>query len=124
MKLRRSISIEDDTLKEAGTDDTGKRTMGNLIIDEERNIGAVPLSMYGKYLKTSGGYLCFIYVLMGYIIAGANSMFSSAWITLWTRDGYDEIQSQSIYEVIYAFLAITITILTYLQTMLLVRFGI
>ena len=51
-------------------------------------------------------------------------MFSSAWITLWTRDDTYAIQSQSFYVAIYAVLATTLTILTYLRTILLVRFGI
>ena len=56
MKLRRIIIIEDGTLKEAGIDETGKRTKGNMIIEEERSISTVPLSVYGTYLIASGGF--------------------------------------------------------------------
>jgi len=124
VEIRGSSKTDNDIVKEAGTDETVKRTKGNLIIEEERNTGAVPLSVYGKYLKAGGGYLGFCLVLIGYILAAANSMFSAAWITLWTRDATYETQPQSFYLGIYAGLAVTLAILTYIRTILLVRFGI
>merc|ERR1719162_2904782 len=97
---------------------------GTLIKKEERSTGAVPLSMYVKYLQAGGRLLRFGVVLIGYTVTGVNTLLSTVWIALWTKDATYEKQPQSFYLGIYAGLAVTLSLFTYLRTILLVHFGI
>jgi len=113
-------------IKRNDTNDTysTKKKDDNLLTKEERNVGAVSWSVYAKYLKAGGGYHVFSVVLLGFILAGASSLMSVAWITLWTNDANYKKQSLEFYLGVYAALAISLGIFTFLRTILLVRFSV
>jgi ATP-binding cassette subfamily C (CFTR/MRP) protein 1 len=95
-----------------------------LLTKEERNIGAVSLSTYNKYIQAGGGYWSFGLVFIGFVIAGANNLISAAWVTLWTSDSAYERRPQEFYLGMYAMFAVTLGVFTFIRTVLLVRFGI
>eukprot|EP00538_Stauroneis_constricta_P012382 CAMPEP_0119570218 /NCGR_PEP_ID=MMETSP1352-20130426/43504_1 /TAXON_ID=265584 /ORGANISM="Stauroneis constricta, Strain CCMP1120" /LENGTH=1567 /DNA_ID=CAMNT_0007619885 /DNA_START=651 /DNA_END=5354 /DNA_ORIENTATION=- len=97
---------------------------GGLVTVEERNMGAVSLSVYLKYLAAGGGTLKFMIVLLGFIIGAANTLVTGAWISIWTSDADYEDRSQGFYLSVYAALAVALGITTFIRSVLLVRFGI
>lgn len=55
-----------------------------LIEDEARETGSVKRSVYLTYLKATGGYPFWVFVLIFYIIAQALTLSRSYWIKIWT----------------------------------------
>jgi ABC-type multidrug transport system fused ATPase/permease subunit len=55
-----------------------------LIEDEGRETGSVKKSVYLNYLKATGGYPFWTFVLIFYIIAQALTLSRSYWIKIWT----------------------------------------
>jgi len=123
-KIESTGKIDSGALKEVGNDEVSKRAKGTLITKEERSTGAVPISMYGKYLKAGGGFLGFCVVIIGYVATGVNSVLSTVWIAVWTSDATYEKHPQSFYLGIYAGLAVTLALFTFLRTIIIVHFGI
>jgi len=94
-----------------------------LVTKEERNIGAVESAVYRKYLVAGGGYLKFSVVYFFFILSSANTVAGTAWVSYWTTDTNYENKSRSFYLGIYAMLAVTLGIFTFLRSFSLVRFG-
>lgn len=95
-----------------------------LVTKEERNIGAVSLSVYLKYMKAGGGVGTFFLVYIGYILSVANGLATNAWISYWTSDGSYQNHSQAFYLGIYFILAVTVGIFTFFRAFLLASFGV
>lgn len=94
-----------------------------LTTKEERNIGAVSLSVYLKYFQAGGGYLKFSFCYFVFILCSINTLANTSWVSFWTADPNYERQPLAFYLGMYGALAITLGLLTYLRTFLLVRFG-
>jgi ATP-binding cassette subfamily C (CFTR/MRP) protein 1 len=95
-----------------------------LLTKEERNVGAVELSVYLKYIKAGGGYVLFFFVYLGYIFTAATQAGSMSWISYWTTDGTYEFHPRAFYLGIYAALAITLGLFTFIRSYMLAFFGI
>jgi ABC-type multidrug transport system fused ATPase/permease subunit len=103
---------------------TEKKENIGLVSEEERNVGAVSLSVYKKYLSSGGGLCLFALCYFIYILCSANQLLSSAWITLWTQDASYEKHSRAFYLGLYALWAITLGIFTFFRSFMLANFGV
>ena len=111
-----------DTSGEKGT--KGKSKPNALISEEERNVGGVSFSVYKKYLQAGGGAFLFSFILLMYILAVANELLNTLWVSLWTSDANYERQSQGFYLGLYSLFSITAGIFVFFRALLLARFGV
>ena len=95
-----------------------------LVTKEERNIGAVTLAVYLKYLKAGGGYLKFALVYFAFVLSTLNGLAITSWISFWTTDGGYENNSQAFYLGIYFSLTVLLGLITFGRAYLLARFGV
>ena len=97
---------------------------GALVTKEERAIGAVPLSVYGNYIKSGGGFFRFGFVYIAFVLSAVVSTSVIAWISFWTSDAGYERNGRHFYLGVYCGLAVALGFTSYLATFLLVRFGV
>lgn len=95
-----------------------------LVTKEERNIGAVSLSVYLKYMKAGGGFVKFALVYLGFVLSVGNGLATSSWISYWTTDPNYDKHSEAFYLGIYFMLAVTLGIVTFIRAFLLSTFGV
>jgi ABC-type multidrug transport system fused ATPase/permease subunit len=95
-----------------------------LMTKEERNIGAVSLSVYQSYIKAGGGYWMFAAVYFGFILSTTNSLATTSWIAYWTADATYDNHSQAFYLGIYFMFAVSLGIFTFLRAYFLAAFGV
>eukprot|EP00980_Cylindrotheca_fusiformis_P028175 scaffold22585_cov149-Cylindrotheca_fusiformis.AAC.5 len=95
-----------------------------LLTKEERNVGAVKMSVYLKYLKAGGGYFLFCCVYLGYILSAATQASSSVWVSYWTTDGSYERHTKAFYLGIYFLLAVALGIFSFIRSYALAYFGV
>jgi ABC-type multidrug transport system fused ATPase/permease subunit len=97
----------------------------NLVTKEERNIGAVSISVYSKYIKAGGGFCVFTFVYFGFVLSAVNQFATTSWISFWTADAPDyERHSQAFYLGIYFLFAVSLGVFTFIRAFLLARFGV
>jgi ATP-binding cassette, subfamily C (CFTR/MRP), member 1 len=96
----------------------------NLVSKEERNVGAVSLSVYLNYLKAGGGYCMFVGVYFFFVLSAVNSLATTSWISFWTSDASYQKNSQAFYLGIYALFTITLAIFTFFRAYFLAQFGV
>jgi ABC-type multidrug transport system fused ATPase/permease subunit len=101
-----------------------KKSDAGLVTKEERNIGAVSWEVYKKYVLAGGGYFKFFCVYFGFVLSAANGLASTSWVSFWTSDSEYERNSQVFYLSMYAMLAVTLGLFTYMRAFLLARFGV
>ena len=95
-----------------------------LLTKEERNIGAVSISVYLKYLKAGGGYVRFAWVYFGFVLCVANQIGTTSWISYWTSDSDYERHSEAFYLGMYFLFAVTLGLFTFVRAFLLAAFGV
>lgn len=95
-----------------------------LTTKEEQMIGGVSTLVYKNYLKAGGGYLKFGLVYSGFVLACLNTIATTSWISYWTSDADYENHSQAFYLGFFFMLAVTLGLVTFVRSFLLVRFGI
>lgn len=95
-----------------------------LVTKEERNIGAVSLSVYFKYIASGGGMAKFLLVYFGFMLSVGNSLATTSWISYWTTDSDYEKHSQGFYLGIYFALSVTLGLVTFFRAYLLAAFGV
>jgi ATP-binding cassette subfamily C (CFTR/MRP) protein 1 len=76
-----------------------------LVTKEERNIGAVSLTVYKKYFVAGGGLLKFFLVYGAFLLSAANQLASVSWVSFWTSDADYDNFSQAFYLGMYALIA-------------------
>jgi ATP-binding cassette, subfamily C (CFTR/MRP), member 1 len=96
----------------------------SLVTKEERNIGAVSISVYLKYMKAGGGFGKFALVYFGFILSAANGLATNAWISIWTSDGDYKNHPVAFYLGIYFMLAVLLGVVTFFRAFFLASFGI
>lgn len=114
--------VDDGNIQDTKNSNTSS---GALVTKEERAVGAVPLSVYRKYIGAGGGFWKFALVYFAFVLSTANGTATVAWISVWTSDApeYDQ-RPQAFYLGIYGMLAVTLGLTSYLSSFLLVRFGV
>lgn len=129
-KSSRSTSHEPKK-EEAKRDDTKDAKTPNAVKDrktlvtkEERNIGAVSLSVYFKYISSGGGMGKFLLVYFGFILSVGNGLATNSWISYWTTDSNYEKHSEAFYLGIYFMLSISLGLVTFFRAYLLAAFGV
>jgi ABC-type multidrug transport system fused ATPase/permease subunit len=95
-----------------------------LTTKEEQMIGGVSSSVYKNYMKAGGGYLKFGFVYFGFVLSCLNQVATTSWISYWTSDAKYEKHSQAFYLGIFFMLAVTLGLVTFVRSFMLVRFGI
>ncbi|KAI9091703.1 P-loop containing nucleoside triphosphate hydrolase protein [Phlyctochytrium arcticum] len=78
-------------------------TAGNLIIDEEREEGAVKFSLYLVYLKAAGGYSIWGFIALVVLVMQADKIVTDLWLVWWSVVRFN--MGQNIYVSVYAGLA-------------------
>ena len=101
-----------------------KTPKNTLLTKEERNIGAVSLSVYMKYLKAGGGYLQFAFVYVAFILTAINQIGNVSWVSYWTTDANYARHSEAFYLCMYFMFAVTLGIFTFARAYLLAAFGV
>jgi ABC-type multidrug transport system fused ATPase/permease subunit len=97
----------------------------NLVTKEERNVGAVSMSVYFSYIKAGGGFIIFGLVYVGFILSAVNQLATTSWISYWTADSPAyERHTQAFYLGIYFLFAVSLGIFTFFRAFLLARFGV
>ena len=116
---------KEDTAAGAGDVDKSKIGKGALVTKEERSIGAVKWRVYKKYIQSGGGWSKFMFVYFGFILSALNSLATNSWVSLWTSDAPDyDLNPQGFYLGIYAVLAVSLGVFTFIRAIALVRFGV
>lgn len=101
------------------------KAVAALVTREERNVGAVSVAVYLKYLRAGGGYLTAAVVYFGFILSAGNGLASTSWISYWTKDAPNyEMHQQAFYLGIFFMLSVTLGLFTFARSFLLVRFGV
>jgi ATP-binding cassette subfamily C (CFTR/MRP) protein 1 len=95
-----------------------------LTTKEEQMIGGVSPLVYKNYLKAGGGYLKFGFVYFGFVLSALNQVATTSWISYWTSDAKYDKHSQAFYLGFFFMLALTLGLVTFVRSFLLVRFGI
>ena len=54
---------------------------------EECGRGSVPWSVYGVYIKASGGALAFLLILALFVLNVGSMAFSNWWLSYWIKQG-------------------------------------
>ncbi|KAG7361469.1 multidrug ABC transporter permease/ATPase [Nitzschia inconspicua] len=121
---KKAEKSEDKGEKEQSMIPEAETQTKNLVSKEERNVGAVSLSVYLKYLKAGGGYCMFVCVYFFFILSAANSLTTNSWISFWTSDASYENHSQAFYLGFYALFAVTLGIFTFFRAFFLAQFGV
>jgi len=112
---------------EKGSTSTGKETTQtkSLVTKEERNVGAVSLSVYLSYMRAGGGYVMFAAVYFGFILSAANTLAVTSWISFWTADAATyERHTEAFYLGIYFMFAVSLGFFTFIRAFFLARFGV
>lgn len=120
----KQAGASNDAIPEKEDVASAKKEKKVLVTKEERNVGAVSLSVYLKYMKAGGGYGKFVLVYFGFILSVGNGLATNAWISYWTSDGGYENHSEAFYLGIYFMLAVTLGIVTFIRAFLLASFGV
>jgi len=123
-KLAKDKSPKKTETDGSNADSSSKGPAKALVSDEERNVGAVRLSVYLNYIKAGGGYLKFMVVIFFTVINMLTSLASSSIIAWWSSDATYEQNPQWLYLTLYGILAILVGVFTYIRVVALVRFGI
>ena len=95
-----------------------------LVTEEEREIGAVKLQVYIKYIMAGGGWLRFAIVLFVFILAAGVNLIRDLWISIWTSDTNFQRNGQGFYLGGYAGFAILVGIFKFYRSYLLAAFGV
>ena len=101
-----------------------KKDAKALTTKEEQNVGAVEVDVYRKYVKAGGGYCKFMIVFLSFVLTAANQLGITAWVSFWTSDIEYERHSEAFYLSLYMVLSITLGVVTFLRSFLLVLFGV
>lgn len=122
-KKKKDKNDKDSTDAVAPQQQQPKENKG-LVTKEERNVGAVAASVYRKYMVAGGGYGKFALVYFAFILSAANNLANVSWVSYWTSDADYETHPQAFYLGMYALIAFTLGVFTYVRTYLLVKFGV
>jgi ABC-type multidrug transport system fused ATPase/permease subunit len=96
----------------------------SLTTKEEREVGAVKLKVYLKYLKAGGGYLMFLAALVAFLLSSAINFIVTAWVALWAGDTGYERQTQAFYVGGYALTALLMGFGAFLPSYFLATFAV
>jgi ABC-type multidrug transport system fused ATPase/permease subunit len=122
--------IKDDplanTVRDSDEKDTQKMDKNDaaLTTKEERNVGAVKLSVYLQYFQAGGGYLRFSVVFVVFILCTAINLMTNVWVSVWSSDATYEKFSIGFYLGIYAAIALSLGVFVFLRSYMLATFGI
>lgn len=114
----RKESVSEDKKSEVNVD----KKKDKLVTDEERNIGAVTMQVYKKYVINGGGYMRFGLLYVVFIICNVVSLGTTAWLSLWTSDASYERNSLAFYLGMYGFLAVLLGVFTFVRSYFLAKF--
>jgi ATP-binding cassette subfamily C (CFTR/MRP) protein 1 len=115
---------EDSVIQNKSNEPEKKNENKGLVSKEERNVGAVSLQVYKKYIRAGGGSCIFSLTFLMFILCAANDLLNTLWITLWTSDAQYEKQPQEFYLGFYTLSCCTAGLFVFLRTFFLARFGI
>jgi ATP-binding cassette, subfamily C (CFTR/MRP), member 1 len=123
-------TLKEDSLAntERGLDEVKDRKVekdgATLTTQEERNIGAVKLAVYLQYFQAGGGYLRFGVVFLVYILSTAINLMTNVWVAFWSSDTTYVRFSINFYLGIYAAIAVSLGVATYIRSFMLAKFGV
>ena len=95
-----------------------------LVTQEEREVGAVKLQVYIKYLLAGGGFLRFAFVFLFFVLSTGVNLARDVWIALWTSDTSYERNGEGFYIGGYAGFAVLVGVFTFYRSYLLATFGV
>jgi ABC-type multidrug transport system fused ATPase/permease subunit len=120
--------VKDDplanTVRDEEKDDKLDKDDAALTTKEERNVGAVKLSVYLQYFQAGGGYLRFSVVFFVFILCTGISLMTNVWVSIWSSDATYERFSINFYLGIYAAIAVSLGVFVFLRSYMLAKFGI
>ncbi|KAG9315666.1 hypothetical protein JVU11DRAFT_3312 [Chiua virens] len=106
---RKSVAVPKKTLVKQ------EETVDRVIVEEERNTGAVDAATWWAYLKATGGVWMIVVLLLEVLLLQGSAIILSQWLTWWTEDAFHEKAAGwiGIYDAIgFAVVLITIVINT------------
>ena len=95
-----------------------------LTTQEERNIGAVKLAVYLQYFRAGGGYIRFGFIFLVYILSTAINLLTNLWVSFWSSDAAYVRFSINFYLGIYAAIALSLGVATFIRSFMLAKFGV
>ncbi|KAK6096277.1 hypothetical protein MT418_004126 [Batrachochytrium dendrobatidis] len=75
----------------AVVEDTGADKSGDIIVEEDRNLGAVEGKTYWSYVVACGGYSYLVVVAITAILAQASHLLTDLWLSWWTSNMYPNL---------------------------------
>ncbi|EGF83523.1 hypothetical protein BATDEDRAFT_18633 [Batrachochytrium dendrobatidis JAM81] len=75
----------------AVVEDTGADKNGDIIVEEDRNLGAVEGKTYWSYVVACGGYSYLVVVAITAILAQASHLLTDLWLSWWTSNMYPNL---------------------------------
>ena len=112
-----------------------------LMREEERNTGAVGITVYIKYLRYAGGVALFLLSYLLFIVTAGNQLLSIYWVGMWSSDAtpggngtingtingvhipYSD-QTFAFYLIGYAIVAVSLGFFTFIRTAFLAMMGV
>jgi ATP-binding cassette subfamily C (CFTR/MRP) protein 1 len=96
----------------------------SLVTQEEREVGAVKMDVYVKYIRAAGGFLRLAFVILFFILSSGMNLATGVWISLWTSDTSYERNGEGFYIGGYALFAVLVGVFTFCRSYLLATFGV
>jgi ATP-binding cassette, subfamily C (CFTR/MRP), member 1 len=104
-----------------------KKAVGakKLMEKEEKRSGGIKASVYAYYIKSAGGVLPFLFVILWYVVVVGANFVNTVWVSWWTEDAPKGYASQPVgfYVIGYAVVAFCVAIFTFCRTVLVTNFG-
>jgi ATP-binding cassette subfamily C (CFTR/MRP) protein 1 len=96
-------------------------TAGKLVVDEERQVGAVERALYSDYLRELAPGRALLLLASLFVLREIFNAGSDSWLAWWTTHKSESIQS---FLIVLAFLGTSAALMTFLRTLMTARGGV
>nr|XP_028596055.1 multidrug resistance-associated protein 9 isoform X4 [Podarcis muralis] len=111
-----AFGISDETSQESRSDHKMRRDTApanQLVQKEEKQEGSVRWKTYHAYIKASGGFILWFFIVLLFVLMISCSAFSNWWLSYWLRQGLRA--NYSFYQLIYGMSIVSMIILSFIK---------
>ncbi|MEY4064324.1 MAG: canalicular multispecific organic anion transporter 1 isoform, partial [Pseudomonadota bacterium] len=94
---------------------------GRLVVDEERQVGAIERALYSKYFKELAPGKMFFILAALYVFREIFNAGNDSWLAWWTSN---KTSSIAVFLIVMAVLGLTATLITFFRALLMARSGV
>ncbi|CAI5782524.1 ATP-binding cassette sub-family C member 12 isoform X1 [Podarcis lilfordi] len=111
-----AFHISDEMNQESRSDHKMRRDTApanQLVQKEEKQEGSVRWKTYHAYIKASGGFILWFFIVLLFVLMISCSAFSNWWLSYWLRQGLRA--NYSFYQLIYGMSIVSMIILSFIK---------